>query len=32
MNPSWTGALHLALVHGEISPDKPTLVRVHSEA
>ena len=25
------GALHLALVHGEISPDKPTLVRVHSE-
>ncbi|MFR1411615.1 MAG: GTP cyclohydrolase II [Akkermansia sp.] len=25
------GALHLALVHGEISADKPTLVRVHSE-
>lgn len=25
------GALHLALVHGEISPDRPTLVRVHSE-
>ncbi len=25
------GALHLALVRGEISPDKPTLVRVHSE-
>ncbi len=25
------GALHLALVHGEISPDEPTLVRVHSE-
>lgn len=25
------GAEHLALVHGEISSDKPTLVRVHSE-
>ncbi len=25
------GANHLALVHGKIDPDKPTLVRVHSE-
>lgn len=25
------GASHLALVHGEIDPDKPVLVRVHSE-
>ncbi|EIC22525.1 bifunctional 3,4-dihydroxy-2-butanone-4-phosphate synthase/GTP cyclohydrolase II [Thiorhodovibrio frisius] len=23
------GAIHLALTHGEISPDRPTLVRVH---
>jgi len=26
-----SGGHHLAFTHGEISPDKPTLVRVHSE-
>jgi 3,4-dihydroxy 2-butanone 4-phosphate synthase / GTP cyclohydrolase II len=25
------GEVHLALIHGEVKPDRPTLVRVHSE-